>query len=72
MVSDEALKYFKMRKTERGEPLFNVVDRILNEFRHSKEAELIEINERLLMINQIYLNKIHELEADGQLKFVNQ
>jgi hypothetical protein len=73
-VSNEAITYINSRKNSRNEPYYRVLDRILNEYRSREQSELSETNDRLAQINSIYLDRIHELEAQikdtGQMKLI--
>jgi hypothetical protein len=60
-VSDKALEYLKIRK--RGtEPYWRVVDRLLGEYKLKDISEISLARDNLMKVNQIYLDRIHELE----------
>ena len=65
-VSEEAHGYIRLRKHASSEPLSDVLDRLLGEYRLRGTAELSEAKDNLAKVNDIYLDRIHELEAKGK------
>jgi len=61
-VTEESFNYFHLRKRF-GEPLYSVVDRILHEYVTKDLAGYAAKADGLQKINEVYLARIHELEA---------
>ena len=68
-VSDDAYRYLCMKKGFK-EPMYKVVDRILQLYIHSKAAEQEETIDKQRTIINHYFNRIKQLEADKQTKLI--
>jgi len=62
-VSNEFYRYLQSRKIDPNEPIHNIADRILHQHQEKNDMEIAEQNDKLKKINEIYLNRIHELET---------
>jgi hypothetical protein len=65
-ISRDSHKYIKSRRRDIDEPIYSVLDRLLNEYKNNEVAKLSETLDKWKVIANAYLQRA--IEAENRLK----
>jgi hypothetical protein len=61
-ISKKAFEYISARKSQRNEPFYSTLDRLISNFKLKDTSEIVEENERLKRCVDHYVDRNRELE----------